>query len=156
MFRFNRINRCVGVASILTVCVSTLVAQDARSPLIEPTGSWGVGRATIEVVDPSRAIPNSRQPRRLMLHIWYPTATVGAVNLPYMEGLESAGGSLSNDELAVLKTVRTHSSTAPPVSLSSSRFPVSFLRTVICLLLLKSDPEPTSESFDAPMVYRGA
>jgi len=41
-----------------------------------------------------------------------------------MEHLEGARDSLTNEELDLLKTVRTHSSAAPPASPPSSRFPL--------------------------------
>jgi hypothetical protein len=102
----------LGLGSIALAGVTTSSTQGAEGPLLEPTGTWGVGRASVEVVDPSRTMPGSSRPRRLMLRTWYPVARRSAADsVPYVEGLEDARGSLTNDELAVLKAVRTHAST---------------------------------------------
>jgi dienelactone hydrolase len=94
--------------------------------LIGPTGMWAVGRASVEIVDRGRTMPGSSEPRRLMLHIWYPTDTPSspAASLPYMEGVDRARGAVTEDELGLLKMTETHSTAAAPVVPTSRRFPV--------------------------------
>jgi hypothetical protein len=93
---------------------------------MEPTGSWSVGRASVEIVDRGRTMPGSGESRRLMLHIWYPTDAPGspAPNLPYMEGLDRARGSVTEAELSLLEATETHSREAPPAVPVSRRFAV--------------------------------
>ena len=112
------------VVSIL-LPVQTLVAQNVTDPLPEPTGVWRVGRVTAEVVDTSRRMPDGHDPRGLMLHIWYP-ASPGSrgAPLPYVEHLEAAGSLLADDELSLLKTVRTHSFAAPAAAPPRRGFPL--------------------------------
>jgi pimeloyl-ACP methyl ester carboxylesterase len=95
-------------------------------PLIEPTGTWGVGRTSVEIVDRGRTMPGSSEPRRLMLHIWYPTDSPSsfAARLPYMEGLDRAGPSITEEELGLLQLTETHSAAAVPAVPGSRRFPV--------------------------------
>jgi len=95
-------------------------------PLIEPTGMWGVGRTSVEIVDRGRRMPGSTEPRRLMLRIWYPTDSPGspAARLPYMEGLDHAGRSVTEEELSLLQLTETHSAAAAPAVPASQRFPV--------------------------------
>lgn len=113
----------LGISILLPV--RTLVAQETTGPLLEPTGEWRVGRTSLEVVDTSRTMPDGRGSRRLMLHIWYPASPdARGVTLPYMEHLEATGNSLSDDELALVKTVRTHSYAARPATPPPTRFPV--------------------------------
>jgi dienelactone hydrolase len=104
--------------------VSSLAAHGG--PLIEPTGMWGVGRASAEIVDRDRTMPGSGEPRRLMLHTWYPTDASGsrAANLPYMDGLDRARGSVTEEELRLLRLAETHSTAAAPAVPISRRFPV--------------------------------
>lgn len=87
---------------------------------------WDVGRASVEIVDRGRTMPGSSEPRRLMLHIWYPTDTPDspAANLPYMEGLDRARGSVTEEELGLLRLTETHSTAAIPAVPTSRRFPV--------------------------------
>jgi len=115
---------CVLVVSIF-LSVRTLVAQDVTRPLPDPTGGWRVGRVTVEVVDTSRRMPDGHDPRRLMLHIWYP-ASPGSrgATLPYVEHLEAAGNLLTDDELSLLKAVRTHSFAAPAAAPPHRGFPL--------------------------------
>jgi dienelactone hydrolase len=95
-------------------------------PLIEPTGTWGVGRASVDIVDRGRTMPGSSEPRRLMLRIWYPTDSPSspAARLPYMEGLDRAGQSVTEEELGLLQLTETHSVAAAPAVPTSRRFPV--------------------------------
>lgn len=126
MFRF-KLTMCVLGISIL-LPVRTLVAQDTTGPLLDPTGEWRVGRATVEVVDTSRRMADGGAPRRLMLHIWYPSSPdANGITLPYMEDLEAAGSSLTDDELALLETVQTHSFAAPAATPPAMHFPVLLL-----------------------------
>ncbi len=128
MFTLKSIRLSFWLSAMLFASVPTALAQ---GPLLKPTGMWGVGRATTEVVDSRRTMPNSGAPRRLMLDIWYPTEPSGdTVKLPYMERLEGARDSLTNDELNLLKAVRTHSSSAPAARPIQSRFPVLLFPTV--------------------------
>ena len=117
--------RLVWFVVIFLLGVNSLAAHGA-GPLIEPTGTWGVGRASVEIVDRGRTMPGSSEPRRLMLHIWYPTDTPSSpgANLPYMEGLDRARASVTEEELRVLKMTETHSTPAAPAVPTSRRFPV--------------------------------
>jgi dienelactone hydrolase len=118
------IRRSVRLVVTVLLGISALAAHGA--PLMEPTGLWGVGRATVEIVDRGRTMPGFSESRRLMLHIWYPTDARGspAPNLPYMEGLDRARGSVTEEELSLLETTGTHSTAAAPAVPASRRFPV--------------------------------
>jgi pimeloyl-ACP methyl ester carboxylesterase len=60
-----------------------------------------------------------------MLHIWYPARPdTDKTALPYVEHLEAAGSSLADDELSLLKTVRTHSFAASAPTPPRMRFPL--------------------------------
>jgi len=104
--------------------LGSLAAQG--DPLIEPTGTWGVGLASVDVVDSRRTMPGSREPRRLMLHFWYPidSRSSPAAGLPYMEGLDRAGLPVTEEELDLLQLTETHSAAAAPAVPTSGRFPV--------------------------------
>lgn len=108
----------------LMLALGSLAAHGG--PLIEPTGTWGVGRASVEIVDHGRTMPESNAPRRLMLRIWYPTESPSsaATILPYMEGLDRAGRSVTEEELALLESTETHSAASAPAVPTERRFPV--------------------------------
>jgi len=125
MFRFQTTRATWWLLPMLFAIPPLRSAQVSSGALMKPTGTWGVGRATVEVVDSSRTMPNSKVARRLMLQIWYPTASAKeSVTLPYVEHLESARDSLTNEELDLLKAVQTHASADLPASPTASRFPL--------------------------------
>jgi dienelactone hydrolase len=110
---------------IVLLGIGSLAAYGA-GPLIAPTGMWSVGRASVEIVDPVRTMPGSGEPRRLVLHIWYPTdpPSSAVAHLPYMEGLDRARDSVTTEELDLLKMTETHSTAAVPARPTLHRFPV--------------------------------
>jgi dienelactone hydrolase len=114
------------VRFVVTLLVGSGSLAANGGPLIEPTGMWGVGRASVDIVDRGRTMPGTGEPRRLMLHIWYPTDSPSspAAKLPYMEGLSGAGGSVTEEELGLLQVTETHSTAAAPAVPTSRRFPV--------------------------------
>lgn len=118
----RRAMRCV----LIVLLGTGPLAAAGPGPLMEPTGTWGVGRASVELVDRERTLPGSSAPRRLMLHIWYPTDPPGSATatLPYMEGLGRARGSVTDGELALLEMAETHSTAAALAVPTSGRFPV--------------------------------
>jgi dienelactone hydrolase len=117
--------RAARLAVVLLPGICSFAAHGAR-PLIEPTGSWGVGRASVEIVDRGRAMPGSSEPRRLMLRIWYPTdaPSTPAANLPYMEGLGRVRDSITDEEFGLLEATETHSTARPVAVPTARRFPV--------------------------------
>src|SRR5436190_23342133 len=82
-WRSADMRRSVRFVVILLLGIGSLAAHGGL--LIEPTGMWGVGRASVEIVDRGRTMPGTSEPRRLMLHIWYPTDSPSspAARLPY-------------------------------------------------------------------------
>lgn len=113
------------LAMTVLVPARTAVGQDPPGPLLAPTGAWRVGRAVVEAVDPSRSMGGGRSPRRLVLHIWYPaTPAPNAPAVRYMAHLKAVEGSLSDDELALLRTVQTHAFAAPAAAPPAARFPM--------------------------------
>ena len=75
------------------------------------------------LTDPTRTMPESREPRRLMIHVWYPAASVVSAPVPYIPDLRPARAVLSGDEVAALESVRTHAGVAPFEVTGRSRVP---------------------------------
>jgi hypothetical protein len=68
-----RVTLMLGAAFALLTGAAVAPAQGTGGSLLAPTGAWGVGRTTVELTDSSRAMPDSSRPRRLVVHLWYPT-----------------------------------------------------------------------------------
>ena len=59
----------------LLTCTTSLSAAD-RPALPMPSGSYGIGRVSYEMMEPGRSEPLSPKPdahRRMMVYVWYPT-----------------------------------------------------------------------------------
>jgi dienelactone hydrolase len=113
------------VAALIVLTTARVSWSQAPGPLLTPTGRWGVGSTSVEVVDESRRLPTTTQPRRLILNLWYPTTppSTGA-RAPYVPWLARAGGALSEAQVAALREVRTHATGAAIARPPRAGFPL--------------------------------
>jgi hypothetical protein len=103
--------------AIILVCTNAgsqgVRAQATPSPLLPPTGPSPVGRASVVLTDSTRTMPESREPRRLMIHVWYPAAVAVSAPVPYIPDLRPARAMLTSDEVAALESIHTHAGVVP-------------------------------------------
>jgi hypothetical protein len=89
----------------LLACTTSVSASD-RPPLPTPSGCYGIGRVSYEMIDPSRSEPLSPKPnehRRMMVYVWYPTdkkSMVGKATAPYLPGFDDAQSKVSPGDVA--------------------------------------------------------
>jgi Platelet-activating factor acetylhydrolase, isoform II len=90
---------------ILLAGTMPLRAAD-RPSLPPPSGSYGIGRVSYELTDPSRPEPLSSKlgaHRRMMVYVWYPTdqnASNGKETAPYLPGLDEAKSKISPGDIS--------------------------------------------------------
>src|SRR3984957_7188267 len=102
----NKANLAVTFSFCTLLACTTRVSAFDRPSLPMPSGSYGVGRVSYEMVDPSRSEPLSPKPdahRRMMVNVWYPTdkePKAGEVTAPYLPGLDEAESKVSPGDVA--------------------------------------------------------
>jgi predicted dienelactone hydrolase len=116
-------------------------ASSEPEGLPAPTGRYGVGRVSLDWVDPSRAEIYSSNPedrRELLVWVWYPAAPApGAERAAYLPGQwAGAGGFLGLDAAGLLThavadaRLADDESTYPVLLLSPSGFPPLLLAAI--------------------------
>lgn len=68
LFTPDSIKRLLRIALILATGTRAVAVQDADVPLLSPTGNWRVGRATLELIDSGRRMPDGG-PHRLFVQV---------------------------------------------------------------------------------------
>ena len=124
-----RIQREVGALDSATVPV---VVPGSELELLTPTGTYGVGTASIPLVDPTRSDVykdgSTTAPRRVMLRLWYPAVTTPeAARSEFMDAATFAFLTQGMDPLpepALRELIATHSVERAPMPAGRGRFPV--------------------------------
>jgi predicted dienelactone hydrolase len=129
--------RCFAWAALLTSLASATAGVAQRVPrLPEPAGPFGVGRLSFEWTDEKRPNPfltERNERRRLMVYIWYPTASDQKGNTgTYVPGAKEIDAVAGFDRaragpiwpLIVSGVIKSHAQDDVPVAKSPARFPV--------------------------------
>ena len=122
--------------------VLAAIDRPALPALPVPSGSYGIGRVSYQMIDPSRPEPLSSNPnahRKIMVHVWYPAdreATEGKTVAPYLPGFEEVKSKISPGDIADMfrpatfvgpdslpETVVVHNA---PIARGRQRFPLLF------------------------------
>jgi Platelet-activating factor acetylhydrolase, isoform II len=102
----NKANLVVTFSFCTLLACTTRLSASNRPSLPAPGGSYGVGRVSYEITNPSRSEPLSPEPdglRRMMVYVWYPTdkaAKGGEVTAPYLPGLGEAESKIRPGDVA--------------------------------------------------------
>ncbi len=85
---------------------TTFLSASDRPSLPPPSGTYGIGRVSYELTDPSRPEPLSTRSdarRKMMVHVWYPTdrrALEGKDTAPYLPGFDEVRSRISVGDIA--------------------------------------------------------
>ena len=103
--------------------------ESASSPLPAPRGYYGVGRVTLDLVDPARteiySTAGSRDVRELVVWVWYPAAT--AVDAPRADYLPAPWSPTAEFLGLEVDGLHSHAVTDAAPANGSLRFPVLLL-----------------------------
>jgi dienelactone hydrolase len=126
----------VALGIFMLICAGLILylALDRNAPLAlpAPTGSYAVGRAELDWVDPARPDPLAGQgsaPRELVVWVWYPAAGAGASPAPYLppawvQARADDQGALGMLIEKDLNTLRTHSFEGAALAAQPALFPL--------------------------------
>jgi Platelet-activating factor acetylhydrolase, isoform II len=94
----------LAICGLLIGARTFLAAENPSLPT--PSGSYGIGRVSYELTDPSRPEPLSSNPnarRKMMAYVWYPIdrrAAQGKVTAPYSPGFDEVKSRLRAGDIA--------------------------------------------------------
>jgi dienelactone hydrolase len=118
---------------LLAAATASLLSGVAAAERIlpTPTGEYGVGRTAFRWVDMDRPEVLSTQAddqRQVGIWVWYPVSPQpGEETAPYVEDLDALAGALTETEVSLLQSVRTHSVAAVALAPEPATFPVLLL-----------------------------
>lgn len=108
----------------------TVLEVNAKAKFDKPTGPYAVSAKGYEWTDETRIDPETKRPRRLLVHAWYPTDHIGSKKMPYHPNPDELATTLSElygiPTFLINKLAKSsvHSFENAPLSAQKARFPV--------------------------------
>lgn len=101
------------------------VSTNEKIELPKPSGAFAIGRKFFYWTDESRAETITDDPddkRKLFVQVWHPAKKGGKKAAEYYPNLEELRG--RDDNIAILRTIKTHATTDAKLAKSKTKFPV--------------------------------